>query len=613
MLNVLFSTTRQWNVGDEFILFGAINLIKSSLHDDINPIIYNRHPDLRTDLKSFPYLDNIKFCTCDELSLLAEANFRIGFRDNSFKLSLDGQFIDLVVFAGTPEWSNNRCLDLYLIIEKFNLPVIALGIGNCIQDRNDIIMRNLNRFQLFTVRSPELIDSVKNELSVEPQYLPCPSLCSAQNTKIHNINEVKNIGFIYSCDISRSEINNCVSVDAYNYLLKLFKKIIDENKEYHFSLICHYVDELPFAFSDFPNIDILYSFDSKDYYDIYNKFDLVIGARIHGVGCAASMGIPGICVSHDFRGETVKGFFAETISINQSLDSALEIFNFSISNIYAKNKRLVSHIQKVKDDYRFLISSIKLQPKFLDNYNPQLCPPICNIFDKRNNLLEALRELRGIPNLTIAEKEHEIEILNNQILEKNNLSDYQAAKINEQSSIIERQNQKNVEQATVIEQQSQKIAEQATVIEQQTQKNTEQAAVIEQQSQKNAEQAAVIEQQTQKNAEQTAVIEQQSQKIAKQVAVIKQKTQKNTEQTAAIEQQNFRLCEQLQAIGQYKAQIQALYDEIKENTERMDWMQQQIGHQKAEIEALYNSKSWKITAPLRGIFSFIRKILKGKC
>lgn len=556
MLNVLFSTTRQWNVGDEFILFGAINLIKSSFHDDINPIIYNRHPDLRTDLKSFSYLDNIKFYACDELSLLAEANFRIGFRDNSFKLSLDGQFIDLVVFAGTPEWSNKRCYDLYLIIEKFNIPVIALGIGNCIQDRNDIIMRNLNRFQLFTVRSPEIIDSVKNELSVEPQYLPCPSLCSAQNTRIRNINEVKNIGFIYSCDVSRSEINNCVSVDAYNYLLKLFKKIIDKNQEYHFSLICHYVDELPFAFSDFPNIDILYSFDSKDYYDIYNKFDLVVGARVHGVGCAASMGIPGICISHDFRGETVKGFFAETISINQSLDSALEIFNFSVSNIYAKNKRLVSHIQKVKDDYCSLISSIKLQPKFFDNYNPQLRPPISNIFDERNNLLEALRELRGIPNPTIVEKECEIESLNNQILEKNNLSDYQMAKINAQSSIIDNQNTKLNEQ--------------------------------------------------------NALIYSQNERLNEQVAVIDSQHVRLDEQTKAIEQQNLRLCEQIKKIEEYKNQICSLSEELKSNIENAARMRQRIEHQQAELNSLYNSKSWKITAPLRMIFSFVRKLLKGK-
>ena len=41
-------------------------------------------------------------------------------------------------------------------------------------------------------------------------------------------------------------------------------------------------------------------------------------------------------------------------------------------------------------------------------------------------------------------------------------------------------------------------------------------------------------------------------------------------------------------------------------------MQEQIVQQKDEIESLYHSKSWKITAPLRGIFSFIRKLLKGK-
>ncbi|MEJ7712218.1 MAG: hypothetical protein WKF84_20740 [Pyrinomonadaceae bacterium] len=44
-LNILFSTTRQWNSGDEFILFG----VRQLLHDlglQYNAIIYNRHPSI---------------------------------------------------------------------------------------------------------------------------------------------------------------------------------------------------------------------------------------------------------------------------------------------------------------------------------------------------------------------------------------------------------------------------------------------------------------------------------------------------------------------------------------------------------------------------------------
>ena len=46
MLNVVYSATRQWNCGDEFILFGCRNLLEKVLGGH-NPIIYNRNPDIR--------------------------------------------------------------------------------------------------------------------------------------------------------------------------------------------------------------------------------------------------------------------------------------------------------------------------------------------------------------------------------------------------------------------------------------------------------------------------------------------------------------------------------------------------------------------------------------
>lgn len=46
--NILVSTTRQWNPGDEFILLGSLNIMKNILgKDNINTIIFNRNPDIR--------------------------------------------------------------------------------------------------------------------------------------------------------------------------------------------------------------------------------------------------------------------------------------------------------------------------------------------------------------------------------------------------------------------------------------------------------------------------------------------------------------------------------------------------------------------------------------
>ena len=45
--NILISTTRQWNPGDEFIMMGALCILKNLYGDILNPIIYNRNPDIR--------------------------------------------------------------------------------------------------------------------------------------------------------------------------------------------------------------------------------------------------------------------------------------------------------------------------------------------------------------------------------------------------------------------------------------------------------------------------------------------------------------------------------------------------------------------------------------
>jgi hypothetical protein len=44
--NILFSTTRQSNPGDEFIFFGVRNLLGEK-NIRFNTVVYNRHPTIR--------------------------------------------------------------------------------------------------------------------------------------------------------------------------------------------------------------------------------------------------------------------------------------------------------------------------------------------------------------------------------------------------------------------------------------------------------------------------------------------------------------------------------------------------------------------------------------
>ena len=409
MWNILFSTTRQWNVGDEFILFGAISLLRELLPEGINPIIYNRHPDLRTEIQALPELRDIKLYSCDEQTNLVEANFRVGFRDNSFKRSTDGRFIDLVVFAGTPEWSNIRCLDLYRTIEEYNLPVIALGVGNGLQSQNEVILRNLERFQLFTVRAPELVGRLRTSIRAEPVYLPCPALCGAVPGTFRSVSSVRRIALIYACDVTRAELNNCVTEHTYQYLLTLYRKIICAYPDIQFSLVCHYIDELPFAHIDFPDIEILYSYDAKDYYEIYHRFDLVIGVRIHGIGCAASMGIPGIGIVHDFRGTTLQGFLADALTVDTPLDNATELISQAILSAAERSRQLEGHIAQTRENYlRLLRGAVHLKRSSFVNYRLSVALPVENVLERSPHLAESLRELLNIPNPQLVAKDEEL-------------------------------------------------------------------------------------------------------------------------------------------------------------------------------------------------------------
>src|SRR3954462_11648347 len=103
-MNVLFSATRQWNPGDEFILFGSVNALRSA-GLDVNPILFNRNPQIRRMRPLFRWMRQL-----DDAMFGGRA---LPFLDNSFKNTTDASIVDLVVFAGSPEWRGRRLAPLY--------------------------------------------------------------------------------------------------------------------------------------------------------------------------------------------------------------------------------------------------------------------------------------------------------------------------------------------------------------------------------------------------------------------------------------------------------------------------------------------------------------------
>jgi len=343
--NILFSTTRQWNPGDEFILMGVINLLKDII-GEFNSIIYNRNPEVRQFTNYLNPFRHSKYCNkFFKGKGKIESFLRIGFWDNSFKDEMELDFIDMVVFAGSPEWMGGRLLPLYKKLLNYEKPIIYLGIGSgsklSFNDIKSPYVDVLRKAKLITVR-----DSLTYELlkPLNPHYLPCPALFSSSYEK--EIREVKKIGLIFATN--KSVVNNRISKKTYQYLLNLYDELI---KNFECEIVCHYIDELPEAFRIYKGMKIHYSYDAKDYLDIYKRFDLVIGPRVHGIGISASMGIPGILIVHDLRGETGKGFLAEIVKVGEGIGSVIEKIKDMEINCTDFSKKLIMHKEKNKNLY----------------------------------------------------------------------------------------------------------------------------------------------------------------------------------------------------------------------------------------------------------------------
>jgi len=350
MKNIVFSTTRQWNPGDEFILMGCINLLKEYM-GEFNPIIYNRHPQLRRSRKR----DIIKM-----IDNLVGKDFIEKFLDNSVKERLEMDYADLVVFAGSPEWRGRRLPKLYDSIVKYNIPTLFLGVGSgsgavtiTKNHFTDTELQVLQKAKLFTCRDCSNQDNAENILDLKVHHLPCPALFSS--TKEKSINEVKKIALIYGT--YEAVRDNNISRETYDYLMKIYKYILENYKDkYEIEFVAHYIDELSAFKKDFPNEELHYSYDSKDYLEIYEKYDLIIGHRVHGIGMSASIGIPGIMIAHDMRSQTVDGFAASKLFVGEPLEKFHQLFQTKINNIARENSNLYKHKQKYKEIFLQLLN-----------------------------------------------------------------------------------------------------------------------------------------------------------------------------------------------------------------------------------------------------------------
>jgi polysaccharide pyruvyl transferase WcaK-like protein len=388
--NIVFSTTRQWNPGDEIILFGVQNIL-SACDIAYNPLIFNRNPDVRACFPDDQMFKRVRLHDNfhHEAEMVAiEANLRIGFFDNSIKPDSNYESVDWVVFAGTPEWCASRTSDLYRNIMTHNIPVMILGVGGGFFLHKESFREVIQKAKVLTVREGGTRTALENE-GFTPIQLPCPALLSAPKDSPRKVEKVQHIGLVFQTTNEQSVIWSGCAQEAYDYQITLYQKILSTyGQQYKFSIVCHYIDELAQAKTLFPDLEVFYSYNAADYFDIYRRFDTVIGPRVHGIGAAASVGVPGMAISHDARGPTCEGFLASLIRVGDPLDDILLRIEKLINNAATLSAKLFTHKEKTMEAYILLVKKALQDPSVTYTNKPEPPTPLPFNFDRLTEIMQ---------------------------------------------------------------------------------------------------------------------------------------------------------------------------------------------------------------------------------
>ncbi|WP_427981932.1 polysaccharide pyruvyl transferase family protein [Agarivorans sp.] len=347
MMNIVFSTTRQWNPGDEFILMGTEYLL-SKVVGKYNPIIFNRNPQIRRARK----YDFIK-----AVDNALGKDFAEKFLDNSVKERLPMDYADMAVFAGSPEWRGIRTRKLYESIREYKIPTVFLGLGT--SGPFEYNAEQFSEDERYAFDNAKLI-TCRDEVChaalapIGAHYLPCPALFSSPTFR--QVKQVKKIGILYGTN-SAVACNN-VSDDTYQFMMRNYKAMIEQlSADYEIEFVAHYIDELSDFKKDFPGHTLRYSFDAKDYRDIFSEYDLMVGYRVHGIGMCASQGTPGVMIAHDPRASTVKGFLADMVTLDASTDEFMAVVRSAIENVEQRSQALIEHRQATEAKYLELLKT----------------------------------------------------------------------------------------------------------------------------------------------------------------------------------------------------------------------------------------------------------------
>ncbi len=308
-MNILVSTTLNWNPGDEFIRYGVMKLFEEVFGNNHNYLVWNRNPDA--------------------------INQKLGSNSIAYD-ELEQNKIDMILIAGSPDWYSNSYIKLFDYLKQHpEIPLLAIGIGSPFKNiqLTDLEKEIYNRPNTFvTCRDT----NVKNFVS-KAIVLPCPALfCS-------DVVQEKDNGktlFITQID---SVINQSVDKITHNILQSELSKDAD--------IMCFYKSEWTWYSKNFQNVQ--YTFEPKELIERISKYKHIVSTRLHGAVAATSSGIPSKILSYkdNFR----------IISTAKELEIILPVIYNDINNEdgYTTKDNIQQFKEETKQKYIMLLNGWK--------------------------------------------------------------------------------------------------------------------------------------------------------------------------------------------------------------------------------------------------------------
>lgn len=275
-MNILISSSRQWNPGDEFIRKGVERLLQSILGPNHNWLLWNRNPDLLMN----PW---------------ADCRMRTDFLTNSVRdPALD--VVDLVIFAGTPEWFGQPVERIYRsLLTHPGVPVLVLGAGSgtAMPQFAPHEIEVLDRENVFIcTRSFDLAECLNAQLSTPKTIpLPCPAFYSAGEPGAWN--DRQRVGVIVQ---SSGAVNQSIGEELVQSLISALR---DAQGKIDLDIVSLYIDEhMRFSRLGLGH-QCVYSYEPDHLLAQFADYSTIISTRLHGAIAGLSAGVPSILLAEE--------------------------------------------------------------------------------------------------------------------------------------------------------------------------------------------------------------------------------------------------------------------------------------------------------------------------